>query len=73
MTQEEFMRLADTKRELQMFLEDVNDESFDAISARKIILGHEIHHYITDKDLTNEIVRLVQAKLDEINKKIEEL
>ena len=73
MTQEEFKRLANTKRELDLFLEDVNDDCFDAIGTRKIIFSHEIHHYITDRSITNEIVDLVKSKLDEINKKIEEL
>lgn len=73
MTQEEFKHLGDCKRELEAFLEDVNDESFDAIGTRKIILAYEIHHYITDKDIIKEIIDLVKSKLADINKKIEEL
>lgn len=73
MTQEEFKRLADGKRELELFLDTVKHEGFDAIGARKILFAHEFNSYITDKDLINEIVHLVQSKLDEINKKIEEL
>lgn len=73
MTQEEFMRLANAKKELELFIDTTKVEEFDAIGARKIVLAHEFHHYITDKELTRQIVDFLQTKLDEINKKIEEL
>lgn len=73
MTQEEFMRLAETKRELELFIEATEDEDFDAIGARKIVLVHEFHRYITDKKLIQGIVDFLQKELDKINKKIEEL
>ena len=60
MTQQEFMRLADTKRELEQFLKKIGDEDFDAIG-------------ITDKGLIERIVEFLQAELEDINKKIEEL
>lgn len=73
MIQEEFMRLAKTKRELELFIEATKDEDFDAIGARKIVLVNEFHRYITDKELIKGIVDFLQAELDKINKKIEEL
>lgn len=73
MTQEEFMRLADNKRELDQFLKTVVDEDFDAIGARKCVMAYQNFSYITDKKLVKEIVQFLQVKLEEINKKIEEL
>lgn len=67
------MRLAKTKRELELFIEATEDEDFDAIGARKIVLVHEFHRYITDKKLIQGIVDFLQKELDKINKKIEEL
>lgn len=73
MTQEEFMRLADNKRELEQFLKKIGDEDFDAIGARKCVMAYQHFSYITDKELVKEIVQFLQVKLEEINKKIEEL
>lgn len=73
MTQEEFMRLANTKRELELFIDATKDKDFDAIGARKIVLAHEFQRYITDDELIQGIVDFLQAELDKINKKIEEL
>lgn len=73
MTQEEFMRLADTKRELEQFLKKIGDEDFDAIGARTCVMAYQHFSYITDKGLIERIVELLQAELEEINKKIEEL
>ena len=73
MIQEEFMRLAKAKRELELFIEATKDEDFDAIGARKIVLVNEFHRYITDKELIKGIVDYLQAELDKINKIIEEL
>lgn len=73
MTQEEFMHLADTKREIEKFIEVTKDEDFDAIGARKCVMAYQNFSYITDKKLVKEIVQFLQVKLEEINKKIEEL
>jgi DNA-directed RNA polymerase delta subunit len=73
MEQEEFMHLADNKRELDQFLKTVVDEDFDAIGARKCVLAYQHFSYITDQKLVKEIVEFLQVKLEEINKKIEEL
>jgi hypothetical protein len=67
------MRLADNKRELDQFLKTVVDEDFDAIGARKCVMAYQHFSYITDKKLVKEIVEFLQVKLEEINKKIEEL
>lgn len=47
MEQEEFMRLAKAKEELESFLDAMLNEGFDAIGARGIILCHECHRDIT--------------------------
>ena len=73
MTQEEFMHLADNKRELEQFLKRVTDEDFDAIGARKCVMAYQNFSYNTEKKLIKEIVEFLQVKLEEINKKIEEL
>lgn len=73
MTQEEFMRLANAKKELELFIDTTKEEEFDAIGTRKIVLGHEFHRYITDKELIQGIVDFLQAELDMINIIIEEL
>ena len=73
MEQEEFMRLAEAKKELESFLDAMLNEGFDAIGARGIVLCHECHRYITDKELVDEVTEFLQEKLDDINKKIEEL
>lgn len=73
MTQEEFMHLANTKREIELFIEATEDADFDAIGARKIVLCQEFHRYIIDDELIQGIVDFLQAELDKINKKIEEL
>lgn len=73
MTQEEFMRLAKAKKELEAFLDAVQNEGFDAIGARGMILCHECHRYITDKELVDAVTEFLQEKLNDINKRIEGL
>ena len=67
------MRLAKAKKELEAFLDAVQNEGFDAIGARGMILCHECSCYITDKKLVDEVTEFLQKKLDDINKRIEEL
>lgn len=73
MEQEEFMRLAKAKEELESFLDAVQNEGFDAIGARGMVLCHVCHLYITDKELVDAVTDFLQEKLNDINKRIEEL
>ena len=73
MEQEEFMRLAKAKEELESFLDAMLNEGFDTIGARGMVLCHVCHRYITDKELVDAVTDFLQEKLNDINKRIEEL
>lgn len=75
MTQEEFMRLAQAKRELEAFLEFTEDEDFVGIAAHKYVepIVGNLYREITDKEIVNKIIELVQNELDNINITIDEL
>lgn len=73
MEQEEFMRLAKAKEELESFLGAILNDGFDVIGAQSTILCHDCYRYITDKELVDAVTEFLQEKLDDINKRIEEL
>lgn len=67
------MRLAKAKKELESFLNAILNDGFDVIGAKGTFLCHECHRYITDKELVDEVTDFLQEKLNDINKRIEEL
>lgn len=67
------MRLAKAKEELESFLDAILNEGFDVIGARGTVLCHVCYRYITDKELVDAVTDFLQEKLDDINKRIEEL
>lgn len=73
MEQEEFMRLAKAKNELESFLDAILNNGFDVITAKGMVMCYECHRYITDKELVDAVTDFLQEKLDDINKRIEEL
>lgn len=73
MEQEEFMRLAKAKEELESFLDAMLNEGYDAIGARGVVACHVCHRYITDKELVDAVTDFLQEKLNNINKRIEGL
>lgn len=69
------MRLAQAKRELEAFLEFTEDEDFVGIAAHKYVepIVGNLYREITDKEIVNKIIELVQNELDNINITIDEL
>ena len=73
MTQEEFKHLAETKKSLEDFLEFTKDKDFHGIASHTFVLAYNLYREITDKEIVDKIIELVQNELDKINKRIEEL
>lgn len=73
MTQEEFKRLAETKKSLEDFLEFTKDKDFHGIVSHTFVLAYNLYREITDKEIVDKIIELVQNELGKINKRIEEL
>ena len=73
MTLEEFDLLARTKDELIAFLERPKQGDFVGIASSSLVFNHNHYSMITNREIVNEIIQLVETRLNEINKKIERL